>query len=95
MSDWKSVKAENLVRHSSSRGYYLRAKIGGKVIRKSLQTKKLNIAKMKRDDLMLNLRSKAGEITSNTNKMDRNQALALAKGYHAAKPKSMQYRQAI
>ena len=47
MSDWKHV-GENLVQHTGGT-IYLRAKVGGKVIRQSLRTADLRIAKIKRD----------------------------------------------
>ena len=42
---------ENWVRHANGK-YYLRAKVGGKVIRKYLKTKDLKIAKIKRNDML-------------------------------------------
>jgi len=46
MGDWTQV-AENLVRHRAGT-IYLRAKVGGKVIRESLRVDDLRIAKLKR-----------------------------------------------
>lgn len=57
MSDWEQA-GENLVRHANGT-YYLRAKVLGKVIRVSLKTKNLRIAKIKRDDRLAAERSKA------------------------------------
>ncbi|WP_193211423.1 tyrosine-type recombinase/integrase [Luteolibacter marinus] len=53
---WKSVRAENIVQHSSGT-YYLQAKVGGKKIRRSLKTKDLRIAKIKRDAALAPLRA--------------------------------------
>lgn len=96
MGDWQSVKAENLVRHTSGI-YYLRARIGGKIIRRSLRTEKLRIAKIKRDTLLLELRAKAGAIR-NQSEMNLAEAMALTKSHYSTlptyieKPKSMQHR---
>ena len=57
MSEWEQV-GENLVRHANGT-YYLRAKVLGKVIRVSLRTKNLRIAKIKRDDRLTEERSRA------------------------------------
>lgn len=57
MSDWKQA-GENLVRHANG-VYYLRAKVLGKVIRVSLKTSNLRIAKIKRDERLKQERSKA------------------------------------
>lgn len=57
MGDWSQV-GENLVKHSAGT-YYLRAKVGGKVIRESLKTKDLRIAKLKRDARLQAIRGAA------------------------------------
>lgn len=57
MSEWQQI-AENLVRHSGG-SYYLRAKVGGKVIRESLRTSDLRIAKIKRNERLVALRGVA------------------------------------
>lgn len=54
MSDWTRV-GENLVRHRAGT-FYLRAKVGGKVIRESLRTRDLTSAKLKRDVRLNDLR---------------------------------------
>ena len=56
---WEKV-AENLVRHLPSGGMYLRAKVGGKIIKRSLRTKAVKVGKMKRDDLLKELREEVG-----------------------------------
>ena len=48
---WERVNAENLTRHSGG-VYYLNAKVRGKKIRRSLKTKSLRIAKIKRDEML-------------------------------------------
>lgn len=57
MGNWTQV-GENLVRHWAG-NIYLRAKVSGKVIRVSLETDDLRIAKMKRDDTLAGLRKAA------------------------------------
>ncbi len=57
MSDWTQV-GENLVRHRGGK-IYLRAKVKGKVIRVSLGTSDLRIAKIKRDDRLSGMRTAA------------------------------------
>lgn len=96
MGDWESVSAENLVRHKYG-VFYLRAKIAGKVIRKSLGTKSLRTAKLKRDALLLDLRTRAGVIRSGPD-LNLAGAVAITRAYYAAlpsyesKPASMKYR---
>lgn len=53
---WETVNAENLIRHSGGT-YYLNAKVRGKKIRRSLQTKSLKVAKIKRDEMLAGLRT--------------------------------------
>ena len=57
MSDWKQA-GENLVRHKGGT-YYLRAKVNGKIIRRSLRTSDLRIAKLKRDSELASQRTAA------------------------------------
>lgn len=57
MGDWEQA-AENIVKHANGT-YYLRAKVLGKVIRVSLKTKNLRIAKIKRNDRLAAERSSA------------------------------------
>src|SRR5947209_5267071 len=57
MGDWAQV-GENLVRHKAW-GIYLRAKVVGKVIRESLKTDDLRIAKIKRNARLAALRGAA------------------------------------
>lgn len=53
---WEKVAAENLIRNVSGT-YYLNAKVAGKKIRVSLQTKVLKVAKTKRDAKLALLRA--------------------------------------
>ena len=57
MGDWKQI-GENLVRHRGGT-IYLRAKVGGKIVRVSLETEDLRIAKIKRDSKLEKLREVA------------------------------------
>lgn len=97
MGEWESVRAENLVRHRKSGNYHLRAKVGGKIYRKSLKTKKIHVAKVRRDDLLLSLRSESGVVASNE-KLALGSAIDLAWAHYQAteayqkKPASLEYR---
>lgn len=99
MGEWQTVKAENLVRHKNG-NYYLRAKVAGKIIRRSLRTDTLRIAKIKRDSLVAQLRLKAGSVR-NASKMTLAEAIAVTEGHYARipsyriKPRSLQYRQQL
>lgn len=84
MSEWESVKAENLVRHLKSGNYYLRAKVGGKIIRRSLKTKSLSVAKIKRDELLSELRVQAAKITNSS--LSLKEALQIAISRHRDRP---------
>jgi len=57
MGDWVQV-GENLVRHAGGK-IYLRAKIAGKLIRRSLGTSDLRVAKLARDGMLDKLRKAA------------------------------------
>jgi len=78
---------ENLVRHPAGT-IYLRAKIGGKVVRTSLQTSDLRTAKRKRDIHLEDLRHAASLGEGNIETLA--DALAIEKGITLAKPKLKQ-----
>ncbi|WP_367872994.1 tyrosine-type recombinase/integrase [Luteolibacter sp. Populi] len=86
--EWKQV-GENLVRHAGG-SYYLRAKVGGKVIRMKLDAPDLRIAKLQRDDRLTALRAAALETTtSNVRTMGDAITLVsdrLLKGAHLEQP---------
>lgn len=97
MGEWQTVKAENLVRHKNG-NYYLRAKVAGKIIRRSLHTDQMRIAKIKRDALLARLRSVTGTHRKGS-PLGRDKAIAITRihyqsdpGYQA-KPASMHYRE--
>src|SRR2546429_4120460 len=48
---WQKTPYANLVRYSLSRKYFARIRVGGKLIRQSLKTKVLSVAKLKLADL--------------------------------------------
>ncbi len=96
MNTWQKIDAENLVRHKSG-SYYLSAKVHGKKMRKSLQTKSLRIAKIKRDEMLKVLR--AGEIHAGEkieSLRDVLQSLDFSfKNNPSLKPRTVQYYETI
>ena len=50
-SPWQKTSYTNLIRYASSGCYFARIKIGSKLIRQSLKTKVLTVAKLKLSDL--------------------------------------------
>ena len=50
-SDWQKTQFANLVRYVPSGVYFARFKVRGKLIRKSLKTDSLSVAKLRLDDL--------------------------------------------
>lgn len=95
---WTRV-AENLFRHASG-ALYLRVKVGGKIIERSLNAKDVRAAKMKRDRLLLEIRSRRG-IDKGGNKvsLDRDFALDSVLDFYRTlpkyqeKPSNLHYRQ--
>src|SRR6266516_3029835 len=49
-SSWQKTPYANLVRYAPSGKYFARIRVGGKLIRQSLKTKVLSVAKLKRID---------------------------------------------
>jgi integrase len=84
MSDWTQV-GENLVRHKGGK-IYLRAKVKGKVIRVSLETSDLRIAKIKRDDRLAGMRTAALAKESNTTVRTLGDAVSVVSGRLLAQP---------
>lgn len=88
------------MRNKSSGTYYLRAKVGGKIIRRSLGTRKLAVAKIKRDSLLGQLRAQAGSLTK-PQCADVSDLIEMTMAYYQAipsyriKPASMRYRSQI
>ena len=50
-NDWQATQFANLIRYVPSRTYFARLRVGGKLIRRSLKTKVLSVAKLKVADL--------------------------------------------
>ncbi len=61
MTCWKQI-AENLVRDESSGIYYMRAKVRGKIIRRSLETRQQRQAKLRRDRMLVEVKTAAGRV---------------------------------
>jgi integrase len=58
-SSWKKTAYSNLVRYVASGTYFIRARVNGKLIRESLETDVLSVAKLKMDDRLKVLRGQA------------------------------------
>jgi len=91
---WEPVQAEKLVRNGDSGTYYLRARVNGKLLRRSLRTDKLREAKVRRDELLARLEADAVRPAD----VSLERLLEMVHDYYAAipsyqvKPRSMQYR---
>jgi len=48
---WQKTQYANLIRYKPSKTYFARIRIGGKLIRRSLKTKVLSVAKLRLGDL--------------------------------------------
>lgn len=48
---WQKTQHANLVRYEPSKAYFARIRIGGKLIRRTLKTKVLSVAKLRLGDL--------------------------------------------
>ena len=57
-SPWKNTSYANLIRYEPSGTYFARVRVGGKLIRQSLKTKVLSVAKLKLGDLEKSEREK-------------------------------------
>ena len=91
-STWQKVAAENLIRNVSGT-YYLNAKVGGKKIRRSLDTDRLAVAKLRRDDQLSKLRAMAPRAASSIKTLG--DALNVVEARETTKPhlkpRSVQY----
>jgi hypothetical protein len=63
MGEWMGARTANLVRRNG-RLYYAQLKIAGKVYRRSLQTEKLDIARIKLPDKLKQIREDVGEMVT-------------------------------
>jgi integrase len=62
--DWQTTQYTNLVRYVPSGTYYARIRVCGKLIRKSLKTTKISVAKLRLSDLEKAERQNAEHLTS-------------------------------
>lgn len=90
--DWETV-AENLVRYIPSGVLYLRAKVNGKFIRKSLKLTAVRPAKLKRDKMLAELRAAAGDFSGSV--LGRDQALAHTLAWYEARPEHEQKKSSL
>ena len=97
MPNFSERVADNIVRNEDSGIYYLRAKVNGKKICKSLRTNSLKIAKMKRDDMLRKLRAQS-PVSKDSKNMTLRECIELTRSYYSEipsykkKPASMHYR---
>jgi integrase len=63
-SDWQKTPYSNLIRYVPSGTYFARMKVKGKLIRRSLKTKTLSVAKLRLSDLEKGERTKATRSTA-------------------------------
>ncbi len=97
-SEWQKTTRANLVRYKSSKVYFARIRIKGKLIRRSLKTKLLSVAKMRLADLEREERQRAESQTAVAGgKMTFGHALAVYRkrlqGNVSLKPRSKAYRE--
>lgn len=96
-SDWLTV-GENLIQYKPSGSYYARVRVNGKLIRRSLNTKSLSVAKLRKGDFEKAERTKAASQEAVTSgKMTFKQALDTFRNRMKAdpniKPRSIEYRE--
>ena len=63
-SDWQKTPFANLIRYEPSQTYFARLRVKGKLIRRSLKTKTLSVAKLRLADLEKAERKKASSDTA-------------------------------
>ena len=95
-SDWTKTPYANLVRYEPSQTYFARIRVKGKLIRRSLKTDKISVAKLRLADLEKSERQKVQSLTAAANgKMTFGDALAIFKqrlqDSPDAKPKTKEY----
>jgi integrase len=95
-SVWQKTPFVNLIRYKPSQVYFARFKIGGKLIRRSLKTNVITVAKLRMADLEKSERQKAQSANAVTNgKMTFGDALAVFKtrvqANPAIKPRTKEY----
>ncbi len=97
-SEWQKTPYANLIRYKSSKVYFARVRIRGKLIRRALKTKLLSVAKMRLADLEKEERQRAESQTAVAGgKMTFGNALAVYRrrlqGDISLKPRSKEYRE--
>ena len=96
--DWQKTQYSNLIRYVSSGTYYARLRVKGKLIRKSLKTDLISVAKLRLSDFEKDEREAADRRKENLQgKMTFGQALKIYEEQTEAspllKPRSKKYRQ--
>ena len=89
---WEKVE-QNMVRHVPTGSLYLRAKVGGKPIRKALGMDSVRPAKIVRDRMLAELRAAAG--TFSTENVTVADALALTRQWYESRPLSEQKKSSL
>jgi integrase len=97
-SEWQKTPYANLVRYKSSGIYFARFRVRGKLIRRSLKTSRISVAKLRLGDLEKQERQRAEHQTAVADgTMDFADALAIYKqrlaGDGSLKPRSKVYRE--
>lgn len=93
MEKWAKTQFANLIRYVPSGVYFVHAKVRGRLVRGSLKTKSLEIAKLKLDQRLETERSRIPESSGDwTFKQLADEYLAAVKADHRLKPRSKDYR---
>src|SRR5437773_2567695 len=95
---WKKTQYANLIRYKPSKTYFARIRIGGKLIRRSLKTPVLSVAKLRLGDIEKKERQLAEHQTAATDgRMSFGDALAIyeqrLKGDSSIKPRTRDYHE--
>src|SRR5205814_1609128 len=95
---WQRTQYANLIRYKPSKTYFARIRVGGKLIRRSLKTNVLSVAKLRLGDLDKKERQLAEHQTSTTDgRMSFGDALAIyeerLKGDSSLKPRTRAYHE--
>ncbi len=98
--DWQKTQYSNLIRYVSSGTYYARLRVKGKLIRRSLKTDTITVAKLRLADLERTERGAADrQKASSQGKTTFGQALTIyreqSEASHLLKPTSKKYRREI
>jgi integrase len=96
--DWQSTQYANLIRYVPSGKYYARIRVRGKLIKKSLKTAKISVAKLRLSDLEKAERQNAeNQLESSDGKMTFSQAMEIyrqrLKGDASLKPRTKDYHE--